>query len=88
MGELVKEVFAAPLATLFIVSGILFLLIAVVGTITGKIEPGDKARIAAGVIGLLFIVIGLTMHILPGRQKKGPPPFKDQPPSYERFIPK
>jgi hypothetical protein len=70
MGELVKGVFAAPLATLFIVSGILFLLIAVVGTITGKIDPGDKARMVAGVIGLSFIVLGLTMHIQPGKSEE------------------
>jgi hypothetical protein len=44
MGAVIKAVFAAPLATLFIVAGMLFLLIGVVGNISGKIEPGEKAR--------------------------------------------
>jgi hypothetical protein len=63
MDELVKSVFTAPLATLFIIAGILFLLIAVIGNISGKIEPGEKARMVSGVIGLAFIVLGLTMHV-------------------------
>jgi hypothetical protein len=64
MDALVNSVFTAPLATLFIISGILFLLIAVLGNISGKIEPGEKARIVSGVVGLVFISLGLTMHFL------------------------
>jgi hypothetical protein len=63
MDELVKSVFTAPVATLFIVAGILFLLIAVVGNIIGRIEPGVKGRIASGVLGLTFVLIGLAMHL-------------------------
>jgi hypothetical protein len=64
MDALVKSVFTAPLTTLFIVAGMLFLLIAVVGNISGKIEPGEKARLISGVVGLVFISVGLAMHIL------------------------
>jgi hypothetical protein len=64
MDELVKSVFTAPLATLFIVAGMLFLLIAVIGNISGKIEPGEKARMIGGVVGFMFICLGLTMHWL------------------------
>ena len=64
MDALVKSVFTAPLATLFIIAGILFLLIAVLGNISGKIEPGEKARIVSGVVGLVFISLGLAMHFL------------------------
>lgn len=67
MDELVKGVFTAPVATLFIVSGMIFLLIAVIGNISGKIEPGLKARIISGVFGLLFILVGISMHILQSR---------------------
>jgi hypothetical protein len=63
MDEFVKSVFTAPVATLFIVAGILFLLIAVVGNISGRIEPGAKARIVSGVLGLTFVLIGLAMHL-------------------------
>jgi hypothetical protein len=65
MGELVKAVFAAPLATLFIVAGMLFLLIAVAGNIHGKMEPGATARIFSGILGLMFLGVGLIAH---GRQ--------------------
>lgn len=63
MDEFVKSVFTAPVATLFIVAGILFLLIAVVGNISGRLEPGVKGRIASGVLGLTFVLIGLAMHL-------------------------
>ena len=49
MDEFIKGVLTAPLATLLIVAGILFLFVAVVGNISGKIEPGVKGRIASGV---------------------------------------
>jgi hypothetical protein len=64
MDAIVKSVFTAPLATLFIIAGMLFLLIAVIGNISGKIEPGEKARMVSGVVGFIFICLGLTMHWL------------------------
>jgi hypothetical protein len=64
MGEIIKEIITAPLATLFIVAGMLFLFIAVVGNISGKIEPGERARIVAGILGVIFISTGLTMHLM------------------------
>jgi hypothetical protein len=64
MEAVIKAVFAAPLATLFIIAGMLFLLIGVVGNISGKIEPGEKARLVSGVMGLLFIALGLGIHLL------------------------
>jgi len=64
MDSIVKSVFTAPLATLFIIAGMVFLFIAVVGNISGKIEPGEKARMASGVVGFIFICLGLTMHLL------------------------
>lgn len=63
MDEFLKGVFTAPVATLLIVAGLLFLLIAVVGNISGRIEPGVKGRIASGVLGLTFVLIGLAMHL-------------------------
>jgi hypothetical protein len=64
MDELVKSIFTAPLATLFIVAGMLFLLIAIVGNISGKIEPGQKARVISGALGFSFLCLGLAMHWL------------------------
>ncbi len=39
MDEFIKSVFTAPVATLFIVAGILFLLIAVVGILAEELSP-------------------------------------------------
>jgi hypothetical protein len=64
MDELAKSLFMAPLPTLFIVAGIIFLFVAVVGSISGKIEPGTKGRVASGIIGCLFVVLGLSLHFL------------------------
>ena len=41
------------------------MLVAVVGNISGKIEPGAKGRIFSGILGLVFIVTGLSMHFTP-----------------------
>ena len=71
MDELFKGLFTAPLATLFIISGMIFLLIAVIGNISGKVEPGSKARIASGILGLGFILVGVSMHVI---QSKSNPP--------------
>lgn len=74
MDELVKGVFAAPVATLFIVAGMIFLLIAVVGNISGKIEPGAKGRLASAALGLTFVVIGLAIHLTKEAQLSPTPP--------------
>lgn len=65
MDEIVKGIFTAPLATVFVIAGVIFLLVAVVGNISGKIEPGAKGRVISGILGLAFIIIGLSMHFTP-----------------------
>ncbi|WP_446810115.1 LCCL domain-containing protein [Methylomonas sp. 2BW1-5-20] len=62
MEEIVKTLFSAPLATVFVMAGLIFLLVAVVGNISGRIEPGPKGRIFSGVLGLVCVAVGLTMH--------------------------
>jgi hypothetical protein len=64
MDEIVKGIFTAPLATVFVIAGVIFLLVAVVGNISGKIEPGVKGRVISGILGLAFIIIGLSMHFM------------------------
>ena len=64
MDEIVKGIFTAPLATVFVIAGVIFLLVAVVGNISGKIEPGAKGRVISGILGLAFIIIGLSMHFM------------------------
>jgi hypothetical protein len=66
MDELIANVFTAPVGTLLIVAGVVFLFIAVVGNISGKIEPGLKGRIASGALGSMFVLTGLVMHLTDG----------------------
>lgn len=60
--EILEIIFYAPLASLFIVAGLVFLFIAVAGDISGKIKPGVFGRIVSGVTGLCLLVAGLTIH--------------------------
>jgi hypothetical protein len=59
----VKTIFSAPLSNLFIIVGLGFLTIAVLGNIRGKIEPGPRGRLIAGAFGLVFIFAGLIPTI-------------------------
>lgn len=50
-----------------------------IGNISGRIEPGVKGRIASGVFGLTFILIGLAMHLTQKvPQMPGPPATSQQ----------
>ena len=63
MDDIVKTVFSTPIPNLLILVGLLFLTIAIVGRISGKIDPGNAGRIAAGVIGGALLVTGRLMHL-------------------------
>jgi hypothetical protein len=51
-----------PMVRMFILAGIIFLMIAVLGKIEGKIEPGRIGRIGAALLGAVLIAIGLIMQ--------------------------
>ena len=70
LGTLIDKALAAPTGSLLVIAGIVFLLIAVVGNISGKIEPGPTGRIAGGVIGLSLLIGGLTVF---GTSRTTPP---------------
>ena len=44
MDDLLAAVFSAPVANLFIIGGLIFLGLGVVGTMSGKIEPSKTGR--------------------------------------------
>lgn len=62
MNDIVMRLVDAPIARMFVLAGIIFLLIAVLGKVEGKIEPGRLGRIGAAVLGLLFMVFGVFMQ--------------------------
>lgn len=90
MGEFVNGVFSAPVATLFIVSGIVFLFIAVVGNISGKLEPSAKSRILSGILGLVFVIIGLIIHFTQddSSMERSKPVSSQQPQTVLKQVPK
>jgi hypothetical protein len=60
--ELIRHLVDAPAANLCVFGGSLLLIIAVVGKISGKIEPGKAGRITAGVLGSILLVYGIASH--------------------------
>jgi hypothetical protein len=63
MTDALKTIVGVPIPTILILVGLAFLAIAVIGKVSGKIEPGDVGRVAAGVIGGVLLLVGLGMHL-------------------------
>lgn len=64
MQEILMRLVDVPLARMFVLAAIIFLLVAVLGKIEGKIEPGKIGRIGATVVGMLLMGSGLAMHFM------------------------
>jgi hypothetical protein len=62
MTDLLTHLVDAPLANILILAGLAFLGIAVIGKISGKIEPSTSGRAMAGVLGLVLLVYGVYSH--------------------------
>jgi len=81
MGEFLTEALHAPLGTIFVLAGLAFMGIAVVGKIIGKIEPGKGGRIAAGVLGTVLLLAGIQMHVAELQTHIGPDKGRPKAPS-------
>ena len=64
MQDILMRLVDVPLARMFVLAAIIFLLVAVLGKIEGKIEPGKIGRIGATVVGILLMGSGLAMHFI------------------------
>ena len=62
MADLLSHLIDAPLANLLIVAGLGFLAVAVLGKISGKIEPGAGGRLMSGLLGVVLLVYGVYNH--------------------------
>lgn len=64
-----------PIVRMFVLAGLIFLMVAVLGKVEGKIEPGRLGRIGAAVLGVVLILIGLAMQYSenPGGYTRLPP---------------
>jgi hypothetical protein len=72
MNEILEPIFKSPIANLLIIAGLMFLGIAVVGNISGKIQPGTGGRVLSGLLGLCLLGGGLVMYQSTAREV-GPP---------------
>jgi hypothetical protein len=62
MQDIMMRLVDVPLARMFVLASIIFLLLAVLGKIEGKIEPGKMGRIGAIIVGVILLTVGLAMH--------------------------
>ena len=62
MQDIMMRLVDVPLARMFVLASIIFLLLAVLGKIEGKIEPGKIGRIGATIVGAVLLSAGLAMH--------------------------
>jgi len=62
MSDFLTHLVDAPLANILILAGLAFLGVAVIGKISGKIEPSTSGRVMAGVLGLGLLAYGISAH--------------------------
>ncbi len=62
MQDVMLRLVDVPMVRMFILAGIIFLMIAVLGKIEGKIEPGRIGRIGAAILGVALVLVGLAMQ--------------------------
>jgi hypothetical protein len=70
MDTLLNDLFHAQPDALLMLTGILFIAIAIVGSIKTYIDPGKVGRIAAGAVGAVLLIAGLVMY---QKQPQAPP---------------
>ena len=63
VADLLKAILSLPVPELLMLSGLIFLTIAVLGKVSGKIEPDRNGRIAAAGLGTTLLAAGLVMWI-------------------------
>lgn len=63
MGDALKVLTELSFDNLFVIVGLGFIAVAVLGNISGKINPDRKGRIASGIVGACLLVSGLWWHV-------------------------
>lgn len=68
MQEVITRLVDVPFARMFVLAGIVFLIIAVLGKVEGKIDPGKIGRVGASVLGIVLLIIGIVMQYIEIRE--------------------
>jgi len=71
LDTLVHALSETPVAKLAALLGIVFLLIAVLGDVAGKVQPGRLGRIGAAIIGILLLASAVGLHARPSERGRG-----------------
>src|ERR1700758_3294883 len=67
MTDFLKALSGMGLDAMFVLAGLVFLFLAVVGNISGKIQTGQQARVVSALLGPVLIGLGLWINL--GRLK-------------------
>ncbi len=62
MQDVITRLVDVPFARMFVLAGIIFLLVAVLGKVEGKIDPGNMGRIGASILGIILLVVGVVLQ--------------------------
>lgn len=64
MQDVITRLVDVPFARMFVLAGIIFLLVAVLGKVEGKIDPGNMGRIGASILGIVLLVVGIILQYI------------------------
>jgi hypothetical protein len=79
MLDLLKDLSQARLDSLFVLAGLLFLAVAVLGKISGAIQAGKTGRLVSAGLAPVLIAAGVWMHASRGESNDGVVPPADKP---------
>lgn len=72
--DLLGAIKDTPLPTVFVVAGIVFWLLAIAGSVAGKITVRPEHQMTAGILGSILLISGLVLAYLPAPQSRPPAP--------------
>lgn len=65
MIDLLKSLSGTPLPTILVISGIFFLFLSLAGGVSGKIELPEKRQLYTGISGIILLIVGLAIYLIP-----------------------
>ena len=74
MDDLIRTVSQTPLPTILVLAGIAFWILAIAGSLAGKITIDPSRQWAAGAVGSAFVGLGLILFFVSGQKATPPPP--------------
>jgi uncharacterized protein YecT (DUF1311 family) len=78
--HILDAIVKTPVATILVVAGIIFWLLAIGGSLAGKITVKPQGQKIAAILGTVFLGIGLTLQFVPSKDGAPRIPSKDEAP--------